>query len=175
MPAKRRPPIPIETQVDVFFHGKWICYLCRRPTIFSLALKRLDVLVRKSMPGVPLAYWNLQWRRDSAPLLDELAACVDHIEAYSGGGAHEISNFAVVCARCNARKSNRSREDYLRTSHPWNVKGKYGEPTSWDGLSALFVVLARTSSTSVSTSERRWLAALERYFSAASPRSARTG
>jgi hypothetical protein len=37
------------------------------------------------------------------------------------------------------------------------VKGKYGEPLHWDGLSSLFIVLARRYPEALTTSEREWL------------------
>jgi hypothetical protein len=37
-----------------------------------------------------------------------------------------------------------------------HVKGKYGEPENWDGLSALFVILMEQSPEATS-SEREWL------------------
>jgi hypothetical protein len=39
---------------------------------------------------IPRARWNPQWRRDASPLLDELAASVDHVRADSKGGAHDL-------------------------------------------------------------------------------------
>lgn len=116
------------------------------------------------MPDTPLAYWNPQWRRDTAPLLDELAASIDHVEALSRGGAHDASNFAAVCARCNARKSARSTRDYLDDSKPWKVVGKHGEPKHWDGLSSLFVALCSDAPNDLTATERGWLAALQPYL-----------
>jgi hypothetical protein len=40
------------------------------------------------------------------------------------------------------------------------VKGKYGEPQTWDGLSQLFIVLAEQTAEVSSASEREWLKAL---------------
>jgi hypothetical protein len=130
--------------------------------VFALALKMLSEFTATAVHSPSLAYWDPQWRRDRAPLLDELAACVDHVHAYAKGGAHDITNFATLCARCNARKSTRTREEHL-TAHPtWKVKGKHGEPTSWDGLSSVFIALARQSTRPLTTTERYWLKELER-------------
>jgi hypothetical protein len=53
--------------------------------------------------------------------------------------------------------------NYL-AEHPLrSFKGRYGEPTSWDGLSSLFVVLARQNRKNPSASELAWLRALEDY------------
>ena len=105
MATRQRRPIPIATQVEVYFRDAWLCHLCHRPVILHLALKHAAEAVHRTYPDAPLAYWIGTWSRDAAPLLDELAASIDHVEAFSRGGADEISNYAAVCARCNARKS----------------------------------------------------------------------
>jgi 5-methylcytosine-specific restriction endonuclease McrA len=156
-----RAPVPFAVQAGVFFRDHWLCSHCRRPTVFPLALKHLSEVVSREFPHLTLAHWNPQWRRDSAPLLDELAACVDHVHAYSKGRVHDISNFATICARCNARKGSRSREEHLAVHKPWLVKGKHGEPLHWDGLASVFVFYARRSSRVLTATERGWLAALE--------------
>jgi len=156
-----RVPVPYAVQAEVFFRDRWLCSHCRRPTIFHLALKQLSEVVSSEFPRIRLAHWNPQWRRDSAPLLDELAASVDHVQAYSKGGAHDITNFATICARCNARKGSRSREEHLAIHKPWVVKGKHGEPSHWDGLASVFVFFARRSSRKLTATERGWLMALE--------------
>jgi len=161
---KSRPSVPRSVQVEVFFRDGWLCHLCRRPTVFPLALKLLEQSTRRDMPEVALAMYDERWSRDKAPLLDELGACVDHVEAYSRGGAHDASNFATACARCNARKSARSKEEYLESATPWAVRGKRGEPQHWDGLAAVFVALARQSKDDLTVAERDWLTALEEHY-----------
>ncbi|MEX2155203.1 MAG: HNH endonuclease signature motif containing protein [Gemmatimonadales bacterium] len=161
MAKTRRPPIPIVTQVAVLFRDSWLCHLCRRPIVLHLALKHLDAFAREQGVTSPLAYWDPNWRRDKSPLLDELAASIDHVEAYSRGGAHGLENFAAVCARCNARKSAKAKDAYLLENPPWEVKGLHGEPTHWDGLSSLYVVLARTKRDRLTPAEREWLKAIE--------------
>lgn len=96
----------------------------------------------------------------NSPLLDELAASVDHLHAFAKGGAHDISNFATICPRCNARKGAFSVEQHRLRNPPWLVKGKHGEPTAWDGL-AVFVVLARRTARPLTAAERGWLTALQ--------------
>jgi hypothetical protein len=129
--------------------------------ILHLALKYLDRLAREQGFTIPLAYWHRNWRRDASPLLDELAASIDHVEAYARGGVHGLSNFAAVCARCNARKSAKAKDAYLRENPPWKVKGAHGEPTHWDGLSTLYVGLVRGKRDELTISEREWLRAIE--------------
>jgi hypothetical protein len=157
---KPRPPVPIPTQIEILFRDAWLCHLCRRPVVLHVALKRLQHLVQAADPESRVAYWQTNWRRDAAPLLDELAASVDHVEAFSRGGPHHPSNFRAVCARCNARKSARDISSYLEVARPWKVKGKHGEPTTWDGLSSVFVLLAMQAPASLSPSERAWLKGL---------------
>ena len=99
MSERQRTPVPKDDQVKVFFRDGWLCSWCRRPTVFPLTLKLLSETVNSQLPGVPIAMWNNNWRRDKAPLLDELGACIDHREAFSAGGAHDISNFTTSCSK----------------------------------------------------------------------------
>jgi 5-methylcytosine-specific restriction endonuclease McrA len=161
-----RVPIPYSVQAEVFFRDEWLCSHCRRPTIFHLALRQLSEAIRPEFPDLILAYWNPQWRRDTAPLLDELAASVDHVHAYSKGGAHDLSNLATICARCNARKGTRSREEHLAVNKPWVVSSKHGEPTKWDGFASVFVFFARRSQRRLTATEQAWLPELETRLSA---------
>jgi len=164
--ATSRPSVPRSVQVDVYYRERWLCHLCRRPVVFPLTFKLLSELVESELPDVPVALFNQNWRRDKAPLLDELGACVDHVEAYATGGAHNVSNFATACGRCNARKSARTKDEYLEAASPWKVKGQHGEPEDWDGMASLFVVLARRSKRPLTVAERDWLRAFEDHYEA---------
>jgi 5-methylcytosine-specific restriction endonuclease McrA len=108
-----RPKIPITTQVEVLFRAGWLCSLCHRPTVFPLAMKYLADFVRDKGYPAPIAYYDFRWRRDAAPMLDHLACVIDHVDAYSRGGAHELDNFAVACNKCNVRKNNAQLAAYL--------------------------------------------------------------
>jgi 5-methylcytosine-specific restriction endonuclease McrA len=163
---RKRPPISVPLQAEVLFRDSWLCHLCRRPLVFPLALKRLQEFVGLRCPDIPLAYWDSAWRRDASPLLDELAASVDHVTAFARGGAHDLSNFAAVCARCNARKSARGSAEYLEEARPWKVKGKHGEPKNWDGFSSLFLALAQDKGVILSPTEKLWLTAIKKQFAA---------
>ena len=164
MAKRTRASIPIPTQLEVFFRDHWLCTLCGRPTIFPFALKQLAELVAKEHPDRLVEYFHPTWRRDAAPLLDELSACVDHVVPLFEGGVHSVENFATACARCNQRKGTRSRRDFLALSTPWTVKGKYGEPSHWDGLSSVFSVLSRRTDRKLTTQERAWLRGLDTYW-----------
>jgi hypothetical protein len=163
LPPKRRP-IPIPTQVQVYFRGGWLCSLCDRPTIFPLAMKFAASMVLARKYELPIAYYDPKWRRDRSPLLDHLGCVIDHVEAHSRGGIHDPENFAVACNKCNVRKSAGEKAGYLKENPLRRVKGRYGEPTSWDGLSSLFVVLARDNREKLTALERGWLRALEAYI-----------
>ncbi len=129
--------------------------------VFAPAMRMIENLARERGHDGPLAYHDPRWRRDRSPLLDHLGAVVDHVEAFSRGGAHDESNFVTACNKCNARKSNAVIDDFQRAVPSRRVKGKYGEPQDWDGFSSLFLVLA-PSDPKLSASERGWLAALQK-------------
>lgn len=158
---KPRPPLSKELQLCVFRRNRWICQLCDRPVIFAPVMRLVENCVRatgKTEP--PLSYYHAHWTRAGAPLLDELGAVIDHIEAFSAGGASTEDNLATLCNKCNTQKSAGTAERH-RARHPHTpVKGKYGPPLHWDGLSALFVVLARRHESELSASERSWLKVL---------------
>jgi 5-methylcytosine-specific restriction endonuclease McrA len=153
------PPLTKELQVGIYRRDGWICRWCSRPVVFAPALKYLERVVRDRGHVGPLAYHHPQWRRDLAPLLDHLGAVIDHVEAFSRGGAHDATNFVTSCNKCNIRKNNAKVDDFTAKSPHLAVKGKYGEPAHWDGLSSLFIVMAQSES-SLPASERGWLKAL---------------
>jgi 5-methylcytosine-specific restriction endonuclease McrA len=108
----------------------------------------------------PLAYHHAHWTRDGAPLLDLLGAVIDHIEAFSTGGADDLENLATACNKCNGRKSATSLAKWGERPLERPVKGKYGEPQNWEGLSSLFVMLAQRDPSALTANERGWLRVL---------------
>jgi len=78
-------------------------------------------------------YYHPHWKRDKAPLLDELGATVDHVHAVSSGGINSLENYLTACSKCNLKKNNRPLEEWGRVLESL--------PTDWDGLSSLFVFL----------------------------------
>ena len=66
---------------------------------------------------------------------------IDHVEAHSRGGASIEANFVTACNKCNTRKSDAQALDFSAHSPLHRIRGKYGEPTHWDGLSTLFIML----------------------------------
>ncbi len=161
MPAPRRArkQLPYDLQVRVLRRDRWLCRWCHGPVIFAPALRFLREFARTRGHGGPLAYHDPRWRRDRAPLLDHLGAVVDHVQAFSHGGAHAEANLVTSCNKCNARKSNTDPEKHEQARRARAVKGKYGEPEHWDGFSTIFVLLAGNA-TDLSDSEKGWLAAL---------------
>jgi hypothetical protein len=74
---------------------------------------------------------------------------------------HDDPNFVTSCYKCNMRKSAGSAEKFSSRLPLVPIKGKYGEPVHWDGLSALFILLAERSLQAAIWSEREWLIALK--------------
>lgn len=171
MTAKRtaRAKISLETQIRVLFRDGWLCRWCHRPTVFGPAFRLLDRFVRREGYDHPLAYYDLRYRRDAAPMLDHLAAVIDHVEAYSKGGEHGEANFVTACNKCNIRKNARVAEEYEKEKPGRPVKGKYGEPKHWDGLVAVFMVLSAAYPAELTASERAWRLALDEFLSGRPP------
>ena len=94
----------------------------------------------------------------TAPSMAILAASetCQHVAAFSAGGAHDASNFATACAKCNMRKSAEPADEFQK-KHPLGpIKGKYGAPEHWDGLSTLFVLMLQDVRRRVTRSEMEW-------------------
>jgi 5-methylcytosine-specific restriction endonuclease McrA len=161
-PERTRPPryASRAIQVQVFRRDRWLCRWCGCPVIFAPTLRYIAEFVKQEGVGIPLAYYNRNWRRRDAPLLDHAGAVIDHVEAHSGGGASVISNLATACNKCNGRKSASSVEVFTKRRPRIPVKGKYGDPLNWDGLSTLFLVLIAKSPGPATSTERAWLRAL---------------
>jgi|GEM_PF-4197448 len=58
-------------------------------------------------------------------MLDHLAAVIDHVEAFSKGGAHGVEKFVPAC---NIRKNAGKADEFEKEKPGFPVKGKYGEP-----------------------------------------------
>jgi 5-methylcytosine-specific restriction endonuclease McrA len=147
-------------QVQVFRRDRWLCRWCGCPVIFAPTLRCLAALLRQEGFSAAVAYYNRNWRRRDAPLLDRLGAVIDHVEAHSGGGSSAIANLATACNKCNGRKSNSRAEDFSKRHPLIPVKGKYGDPLDWDGFSTLFMVLVAKNPSDATPTERAWFRAL---------------
>lgn len=160
--SRRRAALTKELQVSGFRRDRWLCRWCGRPVIFAPAMKYLERYVRSQGYTGPLAWSSFAWRRDASPLLDHLGAVIDHVQAFSTGGAHGESNFVTACAKCNMRKNAEVAERFEKKQPLKAVKGKYGEPEHWDGFSTLFVLMVREDQRGVTRSEMEWYRALSR-------------
>lgn len=90
-----------------------------------------------------------------------LALPLTIVQAFSTGGACSEENFRTACWKCNTRKNDAPLEAWEQRDKRLAIKGKYGEPEQWDGLTALFVVLAEWNPALLTTTERDWLRALK--------------
>ena len=107
-----------------------------------------------------LAYWRYAYHRQGAPLLDELAAVLDHVKPFSAGGPGEPGNVVTACNKCNMRKNN-SEPTKWECEHPIKaIQSRYGEPSDWDGLSTLFLFLAQKYTAELTKTEKEWVKAL---------------
>jgi hypothetical protein len=82
------------------------------------------------------------------------------VEAFVTGGADTEENLCTACAKCNGRKSSAPLDRWNQREKRSPIKGKYGEPQHWDGLSSVFVMLAKRNLSALTAGEREWLKAL---------------
>jgi hypothetical protein len=165
--VKSRPALSRRQQVQIFFRDQWLCHWCGRPVIFPPALNVLQEFVRSEGHSVPVAYFHPRWTRRDAPLLDHLGVVLDHVGAFSKGGATDVSNLVVACCKCNSLKSDISADAHTARYPKRRVKGRYGEPTGWDGLAAVFMTLARVRPSVLTAGDRKWLKVLEAHYGSA--------
>jgi hypothetical protein len=128
----KRAAISKDLKIQVFRRDGWICH-----------------------------YYHPHWTRRDAPLLDYMGAVIDHVDAHSGGGKNDKANLVTSCCKCNALKSDAKFQVFQAKLQRHNVKGKYGEPEHWDGLSTLFMILIEGNRRMASSTERDWLRALK--------------
>ena len=107
--------------------------------------------------------YHAHWTRATAPLLDELGAVLDHVTAQKAGGAASESNLVTSCNKCNAHKSDTELDAWDQREKRKPIKGKYGEPGAWDGMSGLFVLLAERHKSDVTVGECQWLDAIKNH------------
>jgi len=155
-----RKPTSRKQQIFVFRRDRWLCRWCKRPVIFAPAMKYLQQELADSGYG-ELAYWRPAFNRRGAPLLDELAAAVDHIKALTMGGTNDVENLTTACNKCNTRKNNCDPRKW-ENEHPFKpIRSKFGEPQVWDGFSSLFLYMAKRHASSFTATEKDWLKALQ--------------
>jgi hypothetical protein len=123
-------------------------------------MKYLQLELKSSGYGEP-AYWGKDYDRHGAPLLDELAAVIDHVKPFSGGGPGELDNLATACNKCNTRKNNSNPQEWARKNPIKPIKARHGEPTGWDGFASVFLHLACRYQDDLSQAEKEWRKILE--------------
>ena len=149
----KRRNIPRKLQVGVFRRDRWICQYCGKAVIFAPAMKYLQ-LELKSSGFEELAYWRTDYDRNGAPLLDALAATIDHVNPLSEGGSGDFENLATACNRCNISKNN--SKDWGSKCPRKHIKARHGEPVNWDGLSSLFLHLIPRHADVLNKAEEEW-------------------
>lgn len=159
-PIKPSRRISRSLQVEVFFRECWLCRYCKRPVIFAPAMKYLQKELDCADPE-GLAYWRYAYDRNGAPLLDELAAVIDHVKPFSGGGPGELDNLATACNKCNTRKNNSNAQEWAAKNPIKPIKSRHGEPTAWDGFASVFLHFACRYQDDLSQSEKDWRKILE--------------
>jgi hypothetical protein len=123
-------------------------------------MRYLLAYVRDKGHDSPLAYFRDAWTRKDAPLLDHLAAVIDHVKPHALGGTHDENNLATSCNKCNMRRNSKSAEGWAKDHPRPIVRGKYGEPEHWDGLSTIFLTLAVSFPGHLKKTEADWYLAL---------------
>jgi hypothetical protein len=146
-----------EFQVFLFRRDHWLCHLCKRPVVFAPAMKYLQRELTQAGYS-DLSFWRLAYSRQFAPLLDELAAAIDHVNPHARGGLSNAANLKTACYKCNCRKNDSDYAEWIRDNPSRKKSGK--EPLTWDGLSSLFVFLANRNPRNLTQAEKEWLEAL---------------
>ena len=164
MPTKSREKIPISTQVEIFFRDDWMCHYCGLPTVFAPALKYMQQDVVTRGLGYTPAYYDFRYAHIAAPLLDELAAVIDHKQAFSAGGTNETTNLVTACNNCNMRKNNRSNDEFENRDCARRAKKRKRKAKGWDGFVSFFVLHGRANPNSLTAQEKEWFVALENYL-----------
>lgn len=153
-------PISMTTRAEVLRRDRWLCQYCGAPVVFAPAMRMVELWTAEH--GVPCgpvpANYHPDWPRDRAPLLEWLGAVVHRRVAESRGGGGEAANLATACNRCVVQKQDTPEDEFLET-HP-RPSPRADDPTAWDGLSTMFVLLAPNYFRNLSSEEREWLAAL---------------
>ena len=173
LPKPNKRAIPKALQLMVFQRDLWLCCTCRRPVIFSPALKLLEADVQhdtglnKLRPAGELAYYHRNGAKNRAPLLDLLAASIDHIIAFASGGGSSEKNLRTLCFKCNVRKGILTEDQWNQQRVRKPVRRGQGEPLYWDGLASVFVMLADRDQSRLTAGEKDWLSAMKASYAIA--------
>ena len=133
----------VNTKAHVLVRDRFTCQYCGTAVILAQAIKVLD----EYAPDLQL--WDLHGKRE--PLRTRWAT-VDHVTPELNGGMDTLDNLVACCVSCNSRKGGASAPaPAKRHVHP-----------HWDGLSSVFLGLAKQYDDRLSTEDRKWQAALMR-------------
>src|SRR5689334_13513254 len=102
---KGRRALAKSDQLAIFRRDGWMCRWCRKPVIFAPVMRLMQLELRRFDESIEVAYHHAHWTRQHSPLLDELGAVIDHVDAFSTGGPDNIDNLVTACNKCNAHKS----------------------------------------------------------------------
>lgn len=155
-----RIQIPRKLQVSVFRRDRWLCRWCLKPVIFGPAMRYVQHDLTISGYG-PVAYWSTAFNRRDSPILDALAAAIDHVEPFSTGGTNDLTNLVTACNKCNTSKNSTALQKWRLKNPAKLIKSKYGDPVNWDGFSSLFLLLAERYPDIRVATEIEWLDALK--------------
>jgi hypothetical protein len=125
--------------------------------VFAPSMKYLQLELTRAGYS-DLSYWRNAYSREFAPLLDELAAAVDHVDPHAKGGPSNATNLKTACYKCNSRKGDSDYVKWVRQNPIRKNSGK--EPLTWDGLSGLFMLFAKRDPDKLTKTEKEWLKAL---------------
>jgi 5-methylcytosine-specific restriction endonuclease McrA len=155
------------TAAEVFTRDRWACRWCTYPVVFAPALKYLQEDVRRRGGNVPLAYYHFDFARLYAPLLNDLAAIVDHVQAGSRAGPNDLGNLVTACNRCNMLKRDLDEAAWRKLIEEFrtlrSLQNRTDEmPTDWDGFSTVFLLALRDDRSAATSSELEWFEALSR-------------
>ncbi len=163
-PRTERTGVPPPVAAQVFKNGGWVCYWCEMPVIFHPAFKYLQLYVESRQYKEPLAYYDFRFARTRAPMLDELAAVVDHKVPVSKGGSNRPENLVTSCNKCNILKSNLDGAEWEKVRKGMQRRRVLDKPPrrapAWDGFVSLFIVMLRDNPRAATASEKEWYEAL---------------
>ena len=131
--TRKRENRPKAVDVAIWRRDGCLCCWCKRPVIFSPAIKFLELELRSAGHTGPPAYYHRNGTRDGSPLLDELGACIDRGQSFSAGGECREDNLRTSCWKCNTRKNSAPMAEWDQRHKNKPVKGSTGNRSTGTG------------------------------------------